>query len=137
MSEGPAGFESRSCEGCWVPDPNDAALRGCDDRNAVRVCGVGEAFVIAHESFEIVAEIEGRREMDRVERAKHCRIEPTGRFEHRRNDWYEGQSIEYFACSNGAVWREAVPSSRDWGKGIMSGIGRPRSVIVTDSPAAA
>lgn len=71
-----------------------ASSRG-EDGNACRRRGLGEALVVGDDRIEIVAQVQGGRQVDRVEAPQQGRVESAGAVENGRAERSDRHGIEH------------------------------------------
>lgn len=70
---------------------------GRDHRQALSTRRIGEAVVVRDDTGKLVAELERRGHVKRVERSQLRRFQPSGRLERRRTHGHDGYRIQYRA----------------------------------------
>ena len=102
MAMGRAGF-NRLCS--LRRDDGDSVGQGC----------FGQSIVVGDDSFEFVADVERRREMNRVECSQNGWIEPSCGFEDCRRDGNECHRVEHFPGPNNLIRNHATYGPQEFG----------------------
>ena len=101
------------------------------DSDAVRSRSLGHPVVVGDHAFEVVAENEGRCDVDRIKRAQDCRIEQTGIFEDRGRRLDERHRIKNLPGLHDAVRCSTSDCSNEFGSGKVA---RNRSAVGFGKP---
>lgn len=102
-----------------------------DDGDSVGQGCFGQSIVVGDDSFEFVADVERRREMNSVECSQDGWIEPSCGFKDCRRDGNECHRVEYFPGPNNLIRNHATYGPQEFGAdqiardGITVAFGEP------------
>ncbi len=84
-------------------------------RNTVRDRSIGQTVVVCDQSFEVIAKVERRSEVNRVERSQPRRVKPASRLEHRWRDMDQRDRIQDLTRLQHSVWHSPTNSPHQLG----------------------